>query len=111
MDAAALPGSFLSDTPVAVLAMLAADKLSVLQTLDPAAYEGMRSNLAEIMDALKEALEAQAGGQSQVYTNSLVLAVQQLVSSLREPGAGGLNVDAMVASQEALQAWLLVREG
>lgn len=93
------------------LALLAADRLGVVQDIDPDAYELMRSSLAGLMEGVRSTLES---GSHVVapeptplpWTNALVLGVQQLVTTLRAPGTGGVSIEAMMAAQQAMETTL-----
>jgi len=68
----------------------------------------MRGSLASIMEGVRSALmettPPAAEPHPASWTNALVLGVQQLVTTLRAPGAGGVSIEAMVAAQEAMKA-------
>ncbi len=98
------------------LAAWAVDKLAVVQSMDPAAYDSLRTSVDGVMANL-QAVVADAGPASPAtphlptWTNALVLGVQQLVTTLRAPGTGGASIEAMLAAQEAMQAALVSAAG
>lgn len=88
------------------LAMWAADRLSVVQTIDPASYDIMHNSLTELLEGLRGVLDQHSAEHTTSWTNALVLGVQQLVTTLHAPGTAGTSVEAIVAAQEAMQVTL-----
>jgi len=92
------------------LASIAADRLSTLETIDPAAMLSIQSSMDQLMTGLHDMLNREAGDQAVALTNALVLGVQQLVAMSRLEDAGGAySVDAMAEAQamfqEAAKVW------
>ena len=92
------------------LASIAADRLSTLETIDPAAMLSIQSSMDQLMSGLHDMLNREAGDQAVALTNALVLGVQQLVAMSRLEDAGGAySVDAMAEAQamfqEAAKVW------
>ncbi len=91
---------------LAALSSFAAEKLTVVQTLDPQAYETLSTSLASMFTGIESAImETNSQVHLGPWTNALVLGVQQLVTTLRAP-AGGVSLEAIVAAQEAMQVAL-----
>mmetsp|Transcript_16307 Transcript_16307/g.35263 ORF Transcript_16307/g.35263 Transcript_16307/m.35263 type:complete len:1034 (+) Transcript_16307:166-3267(+) len=101
---ASLSTSAAIDATVSGLAMWAAEKLAVVQSIDPASFQVMQGSLNDVTAAIKETLEYEATAQAMQWTNALVLAVQQLVVTLRAPdGSAGGSVGSMLAAQQAME--------
>ena len=86
------------------LASIAADRLSTLETIDPASFQLLQSSMDQLMSGLHDMLNREAGEQAVQLTNALVLGVQQLVAMSRLEEAGGAySVDAMAEAQAMFQ--------
>ena len=85
------------------LAMWASDRLGVVQTIDPAAFDTLRTSLSGLLEGVRDALHIETAHHTVHWTNTLVLGVQQLVTALHMPGVGGASVESMLAAQEAMK--------
>jgi len=89
------------------LGLWAADKLSIVQTLDPESYSTMHTALASMLAGMQDVVSQQVAPELvPTWTNALVLGVQQLVTTLHGPAAGGVSIEGMLAAQEAMQTAL-----
>lgn len=87
------------------LAVLATERLSALQDIDPESFQVLQGSMNSLLGALNELLTNEAGKSAGQWTTALVLGVQQLVAASRMEEAGGAyGIEAMAEAQNAFTA-------
>ena len=86
------------------LAVLASERLSALQDIDPESYATMKNSMDSVLGALNDLLGHEATKSADHWTTALVLGVQQLVAASRlEESGGAYSLDAMAEAQKAFE--------
>jgi hypothetical protein len=105
-QASTASNEFLSGQPsLQALSVLAAERLALLQSIDPVAHQTMQSSMDTLIGALNDLVNQEVGYHAQSWTNALVLGVQQLVAATRLQEAGGAyGINGMAEAQQAFQS-------
>lgn len=86
---------------------LVANKLAIVESVDPAAAAALDGSMAQLLTGLGDALHFNLQQQAQQQTTGLVLGLQQMVTALKF-NSSGITVHGMAAAQEALAATAVV---